>query len=205
MFAVEGDRLANERLEGGLVNFLSFVDVDRAAYILASRIDQGRDPLGSGRHRVACSSVSPVIELRPATWPALLMTNARLPVPPRVPRSDMTPCVQKNAWGSPVAIALTPTTWPASLTAVPWLDVPPRVPRSVITPSAQRNAWRVPAAVWPTPTTWPASLTALASLTVPPRVPRSLITPCVQRNAWSVPAAVGLEPPTTSPAPLMAV
>src|SRR5882762_512871 len=28
---VEGDRLANERLEGGLVNFFSFVDVDRAA------------------------------------------------------------------------------------------------------------------------------------------------------------------------------
>src|SRR5438128_11937081 len=30
---VEGDRLANERLEGGLVNFFSFVDVDRAAYV----------------------------------------------------------------------------------------------------------------------------------------------------------------------------
>src|SRR6202521_6037588 len=28
---VEGDRLANERLEGGLVNFFSFVDIDRAA------------------------------------------------------------------------------------------------------------------------------------------------------------------------------
>lgn len=28
---VEGDRLANERLEGGLVDFFSFVDVDRAA------------------------------------------------------------------------------------------------------------------------------------------------------------------------------
>src|ERR1700730_10159779 len=30
---VEGDRLANERLEGGLLNFFSFVDVDRAAYV----------------------------------------------------------------------------------------------------------------------------------------------------------------------------
>src|SRR6267143_6453329 len=30
---VEGDRLANERLEGGLVNFFSFVDVDRAACV----------------------------------------------------------------------------------------------------------------------------------------------------------------------------
>ena len=30
---VEGDRLANERLEGGLVNFFSCVDVDRAACV----------------------------------------------------------------------------------------------------------------------------------------------------------------------------
>src|SRR5260221_7191440 len=30
---VEGDRLANERLEGSLVNFFSFVDVDRAACV----------------------------------------------------------------------------------------------------------------------------------------------------------------------------
>src|SRR5690242_5463355 len=30
---VEGDRLANERLEGGLINFFSFVDVDRPAYV----------------------------------------------------------------------------------------------------------------------------------------------------------------------------
>src|SRR3981189_1383220 len=30
---VEGDRLANERLEGGLVNFFSFGDVDRAAWV----------------------------------------------------------------------------------------------------------------------------------------------------------------------------
>src|SRR5882724_4221276 len=46
---VEGDRLANERLEGGLVNFLSFVDVDRAACVSVEtgveetgRILQGR-------------------------------------------------------------------------------------------------------------------------------------------------------------------
>src|SRR6202795_4214099 len=30
---VEGGRLANERLERGLVNLFSFVDVDRAAYV----------------------------------------------------------------------------------------------------------------------------------------------------------------------------
>src|SRR6266850_3012896 len=30
---VKGGRLANERLEGGLVNFFSFVDVDRAACV----------------------------------------------------------------------------------------------------------------------------------------------------------------------------
>src|SRR5882724_2762030 len=38
---VEGDRLANERLEGGLVNFFSFVDVDRAAYVsLETRVEE---------------------------------------------------------------------------------------------------------------------------------------------------------------------
>src|SRR5437867_4521309 len=41
---VEGDRLANERLEGGLVNFFSFVDVDRAACVsVETRVeDTGR-------------------------------------------------------------------------------------------------------------------------------------------------------------------
>src|SRR2546430_2295244 len=52
---VEGDRLANERLEGGLVNFFSFVDVDRAACVSvetgveeAGRILQRR-ALGEGK------------------------------------------------------------------------------------------------------------------------------------------------------------
>jgi len=38
---VEGDCLANERLEGGLVNFFSFVDVDRAACV-PSRLELKR-------------------------------------------------------------------------------------------------------------------------------------------------------------------
>src|SRR5947199_2510433 len=39
--AVEGDRLANERLEGGLVNFFSFVDVDRAACVsVETRVEE---------------------------------------------------------------------------------------------------------------------------------------------------------------------
>src|SRR4029077_18262387 len=39
--AVEGDRLANERLEGGLVNCFSFVDVDRAAYVsVETRVEE---------------------------------------------------------------------------------------------------------------------------------------------------------------------
>src|SRR5271155_2585995 len=53
--AVEGGRLANERLEGGLVNLFSFVDVDRAAYVPVEtrvketgRILQGR-ALGEGK------------------------------------------------------------------------------------------------------------------------------------------------------------
>src|SRR5204863_5094184 len=40
---VEGDRLASERLEGGLVNFYSFVDVDRAAYVsVETRVEETR-------------------------------------------------------------------------------------------------------------------------------------------------------------------
>src|ERR1035437_4348089 len=39
--AVEGDRLANERLEGGLVDFFSFVDVDRAACVsVETRVEE---------------------------------------------------------------------------------------------------------------------------------------------------------------------
>src|SRR5438445_10791373 len=38
---VEGDRLANERLESGVVNFFSFVDVDRAACVsLETRVEE---------------------------------------------------------------------------------------------------------------------------------------------------------------------
>src|SRR2546430_4734578 len=38
---VEGDRLANERLEGGLVNFFSFVDVDRPACVsVETRVEE---------------------------------------------------------------------------------------------------------------------------------------------------------------------
>src|SRR5919204_2845042 len=40
---VEGDRLANERLEGGRVNFFAFVDVDRAAYVsVETRVEETR-------------------------------------------------------------------------------------------------------------------------------------------------------------------
>src|SRR5690242_691366 len=39
--AVEGRRLANERLEGGRVDLLAFVDVDRAAHVpLETRIEE---------------------------------------------------------------------------------------------------------------------------------------------------------------------
>ena len=52
---VEGGRLANERLEGGLVNFFSFVDVDRAAYVsVETRVEETgrilqRRALGEGK------------------------------------------------------------------------------------------------------------------------------------------------------------
>src|SRR5678815_5166113 len=40
---VEGDRFANERLEGGLVNFLAFVDVDRAPDVsFETRVEETR-------------------------------------------------------------------------------------------------------------------------------------------------------------------
>src|SRR5881227_2113011 len=38
---VEGDRLANQHLEGGLVDFFSFVDVDRAAHVsVETRVEE---------------------------------------------------------------------------------------------------------------------------------------------------------------------
>src|SRR6266852_3066397 len=52
---VEGDRLANEPLEGGLVNFFSFVDVDRAACVsVETRVEETgrilqRRALGEGK------------------------------------------------------------------------------------------------------------------------------------------------------------
>ena len=59
--AVEGDRLANERLEGGLVDFFSFVDVDRAAYVsVETRVEETgrilqRRALGEGElHDTSC-------------------------------------------------------------------------------------------------------------------------------------------------------
>src|SRR2546429_394751 len=53
--AVEGDRLANERLEGGLVNVFSFVDVDRATCVsIETRVKETgrilqRRALGEGK------------------------------------------------------------------------------------------------------------------------------------------------------------
>src|SRR6266852_5312399 len=52
---VEGDRLANERLEGGLVNFFSLVDADLAAYVsIEIRVEDSgwvllRRALGEGK------------------------------------------------------------------------------------------------------------------------------------------------------------
>src|SRR5258705_6949294 len=40
---VEGDGLANERPEGGLVHFFAFVDIDRAAYVpIETRVEESR-------------------------------------------------------------------------------------------------------------------------------------------------------------------
>src|SRR5256886_13532652 len=52
---IEGDRLANERLEGGRVDVFSFVEVDRAAYVsVETRVEETgrilqRRALGEGK------------------------------------------------------------------------------------------------------------------------------------------------------------
>src|SRR5260370_41255148 len=52
---VEGDGLTNERLEGRLVHFFSFIDVDRAAYVsVETRVEEmggilQRRALGEGK------------------------------------------------------------------------------------------------------------------------------------------------------------
>jgi hypothetical protein len=58
------------------------------------------------------------------------MSSATLEAPPRVPRSRITPSVQRNAWYAPDAVRLAPTTSPRSLTANASLNPPPSVPRS---------------------------------------------------------------------------
>jgi hypothetical protein len=57
--AVEGDRLANERLEGGAVNFFTFVDVDRAAYVsLETRVEEtGRIRQGGALPKVSFTTL----------------------------------------------------------------------------------------------------------------------------------------------------
>src|SRR5439155_22915407 len=67
---VEGDRLANQRLERGPVNVFSFVDVDRAAYVSVETRAEGtgwilqRRALGEGQlHdiRIGCAGADKAV------------------------------------------------------------------------------------------------------------------------------------------------
>src|SRR5271169_6346274 len=85
---VEGDRLANERLEGGLVNFFSLVDVDRAAYVsVETRVEQTgrilhRRALGEGKlHDILvglASADDAVVRPNRSAHPLPLLDNVRV-------------------------------------------------------------------------------------------------------------------------------
>src|SRR5580700_10231989 len=85
---VEGDRLANERLEGGLVNFFSFVDVDRAACVsVETRVEETgrilqRRALGEGKlHDILvrfASADDAVVRPNRSTHPLPLLDDVRV-------------------------------------------------------------------------------------------------------------------------------
>src|SRR5580700_8598191 len=76
----------------------------------------------------------------PTISPLLLMPKARLVVPPKLPRSVITPLVYDIPCKWPAAVNEYPATMPVLLIASALLIDPPRVPRSVITPPPKRNA-----------------------------------------------------------------
>src|SRR5256714_12859982 len=85
---VEGDRLPNERLEGGLVYFFSFVDVDRAAYIsVETRVEETgrilqRRAIGEGKlHDMPvgfASADDAVVRPNRSAHPLPLLDNVRV-------------------------------------------------------------------------------------------------------------------------------
>src|SRR5882672_7803329 len=85
---VEGDRLANERLEGGLVDFFSFADVDRAAGVpVETRVEETgrilqRRALGEGElHDILvgfASADDAVVRPNRSAHPLPLLDNVRV-------------------------------------------------------------------------------------------------------------------------------
>src|SRR5438874_6804349 len=85
---VEGDRLANQRLEGGLVHSFSFVDVDRAAYVsVETRVEETgrilqRRALGEGKlHDILvgfASTDDAVVRPNRSTHPLPLLDDVRV-------------------------------------------------------------------------------------------------------------------------------
>src|SRR5215469_13207288 len=89
---------------------------------------------------VACAILASAVGLlHPTTCPALLMPNATLNGPPKVPRLVGMPLFQIVACGVMGAV-LVPTTCPASLMAVAWSLPPTRLPRNVGVPPFQMVA-----------------------------------------------------------------
>src|SRR2546428_237963 len=129
-----------------------------------------------------------------------------LAVPPKVPRSVITPFCQRKAWVVCEEVVLRPTTAPDRLMPSATLKPPPRVPRSVIAPFCQRTACSAPEAVVVSPTTCPKSLMPKASArsNVPPNVPRSVIAPFWIRDEVPIPIRAtetrGDEPDTATAA-----
>ena len=64
---VEGDGLANERLEGGLVNFFTFVDANRATNVaVETRVEEKRGMLQRRAHREGRNPPNPEWEFKQA-------------------------------------------------------------------------------------------------------------------------------------------
>src|SRR5438132_5454775 len=92
---VEGDRLANERLEGGLVTFFSFVDVDRAACVsVETRVEEtGRILQLESRGTVRTDRLCGPLTLRLADQPRRAARGSARASRPRAPEANCDPAL----------------------------------------------------------------------------------------------------------------
>src|SRR4051812_8368257 len=118
----------------------------------------------------------------PTMRPASSIPPALPVLPPNVPRSSMTPAVQRNGWSCSDATSLAPTTTPAELIANAADRPAERPPRKVTVPFDCLIhgflSWSDPEL----PTTCPASLIAVAFVIEPDRTPRFVMGPPIFQN-----------------------